>query len=107
MGRLCDHCMAVKPLDLFLLSQGLATCVLSPSQSLVGSERLSLLMALFLQEAAPSVWTLWSLQSLPCLGTVAVSTTVPVAKEGEGLGTRSRGVLVVLQEKRDGTLLGL
>lgn len=53
-GRLCDHCMAVKPLDLFMLSQGLATCVLSPSQSLVGSERLSLLMALFLQEAALS-----------------------------------------------------
>lgn len=88
-ARLCGHCMAVKPLDWFLLSQGQAACVLPPSQTLVESERLSLLVALFLQEAAPSVWKLWSLQSLSCLGTLAVSTTVPVAKKGEGLGTRS------------------
>lgn len=113
-GRLCNHCMAVKPLDLFLLSQGLATCVLSPSQSLVGSERLSLLMALFLQEAALSREGLprcrgcpLSLEALELpVSSLPRDTscvpTVPVAKEGEGLGTRSQGVLVVLQEKRDG-----
>lgn len=47
LSRKGAHSVAVKFLDPFLLSQGIATCVLAPHQSLMESERYSLLMSPF------------------------------------------------------------